>query len=209
MSQARHVLWGWVFPIVVLVGCSAAKSGDDVGGSAPPAADGSAGAADSGVPDGADAETGGQGGSAGTGGTGDASAGSAGSAGADMDGSADTDGSAGTGMPDGAPCSGVVVGAACWYLGSLGASCTDTCASHGGYDSATQRFAGSVGTDDQCKQVLDALGAGTAGDPVTDTNTGNALGCYYEGSQRFRELAGATTAGANRTTVQRACACVQ
>src|SRR5262245_39632717 len=57
------------------------------------------------------------------------------------------------------PCaSGVSVGGACWFLGSYGASCDETCGGHGNYDDATESYAGSSGTDLQCQMVLNALG---------------------------------------------------
>jgi hypothetical protein len=58
-------------------------------------------------------------------------------------------------------CAGARVLALCWYLGALGNSCQQTCASHGGYDTRT---AAAVGTPAQggslanCSQVLNALG---------------------------------------------------
>ena len=65
---------------------------------------------------------------------------------------------------------GIEVGGALWYLADDGASCDDTCASHGGYNEATRTYAGVIDEADvtvgvninNCDAVLNAL-AGTDG----------------------------------------------
>jgi hypothetical protein len=100
-------------------------------------------------------------------------------------------------------CDGVIVGGSCWYLGMAGASCTTTCAAHGGFNNATAVFAGHSGTDEDCALVLTALGrSGTANGQACDA------GCYYNTSNsgRFRCQGGS---GEAEIIVdgERACAC--
>lgn len=103
---------------------------------------------------------------------------------------------------------GAGAGGLCWYLGNEDlASCTQVCASHGGYNEGTASFAGSGGTDAQCQQVLTALGVFTG--TLQNTNTLNGvsgLGCGLYGQMPYR-VTSATTAGAMSTVYRRACAC--
>lgn len=108
-------------------------------------------------------------------------------------------------------CDGKLVGGACWYYGALNKSCDDVCTNHGGYNTATETDAGSVGTDDQCKSVLTAVGA-----PDDEFFTRGAcpqgFGCMYDYSNSVRvRCAGPgaipTTSAAKDTDVLRACAC--
>ena len=62
--------------------------------------------------------------------------------------------------PSPPPCD-AVTGGFCWFMGDSGASCDAACAIKGrAYDSATETYAGSGGTDANCVAVLDALGFG-------------------------------------------------
>lgn len=101
---------------------------------------------------------------------------------------------------------GAIVGGACWYLGVLDQTCTSVCAGHNGYNAATLSYAGSGGTNDNCKEVLDVL----TGDvrPLTGTQAAWALGCVVasNGTTRYRGLT-ATTEAANGAAYRRACAC--
>jgi hypothetical protein len=123
-------------------------------------------------------------------------------------------------VPEVDPCAGTSVGGACWYYGDIGESCEVVCALYGGYDEATRTYAGSDGTDSNCSQVLDALGAlpDTDGQLTTYTE-GQGLGCHVwvialgtEGvrAQWYRSLASTTPEAASADPwVRRACACQQ
>jgi hypothetical protein len=74
------------------------------------------------------------------------------------------------------PCVGVIVGGYCWYLGDLGQSCSEVCASHGGYHDATRTYAGSEGSSSNCWQVLDALHAPQGDSAIIYYDCGTYLG---------------------------------
>ncbi len=103
---------------------------------------------------------------------------------------------------------GAGAGGLCWYLGNEDlASCTQVCASHGGYNEGTANFAGSGGNDAQCQQVLTALGVFNGSLQNTSTLNGvSGLGCGLYGEMPYR-LTSPTTAGAMSTVYRRACAC--
>lgn len=115
-----------------------------------------------------------------------------------------------------AQCAGTRVGEYCWYLGAKGQSCDEVCAPHGGYHDATRFYAGSTGTNAQCTNVLNALGApsGAAGLRTDDISAGGC--CYLDfpdedlepPDMRVRYLM-ATTASARAGLMSRACACQQ
>ncbi len=103
-----------------------------------------------------------------------------------------------------ATCGGTSVGGYCWYAGAIGASCTTTCASHGGYNAATLSYAGSGGTDANCTSVEAALGWGIrfSGDISL-----SGLGCFsWSGVGVYLDTL-ATTADATWSNGARACAC--
>ena len=101
-------------------------------------------------------------------------------------------------------CDGTDVSGYCWYLGSVSQSCATVCGSHGGYNIATRDFAGSGGTDENCRVVLAALGA--TGDAVT--TEANTAGCYYNSSKAGRRRGtDATSDSASDANTERACAC--
>lgn len=101
-------------------------------------------------------------------------------------------------------CGGVEVGGYCWYLGAEGKNCDQVCVSHGGYHEATRTYAGSDGTDNNCIQVLDALGA-----PDGEFRTQSGYeGCYqfeFEGKSYRRRALYPTNSWASG--YRRACAC--
>jgi hypothetical protein len=105
---------------------------------------------------------------------------------------------------------GVDVGGFCWFLGALGAHCNATCAAAGGltYDVATGDYAGSGGTDQQCVDVLDALGVAAGPLLTTDTCVVGA-GCADEPGivSRIRCTVPPTDSTASFPGVNRACAC--
>lgn len=84
-------------------------------------------------------------------------------------------------------CGGVMVGCYCWYLSNTYGSCTQVCASHGGYHEATRTYAGSDGTDSNCWEVLVALGAPPDADGILYVGELRlvGLGCCYEGDGAY------------------------
>jgi hypothetical protein len=121
----------------------------------------------------------------------------------DADGDADTDADGGD-----AWCAGAAVGDSCWYFGAPDASCEDACAEHGGFDIATQDYAGSDGTDANCTEVLESLGA-TGGTVLPLYDSGTGVGCMTYFGSRYRVSDPATTADATYVGAQRACACLE
>lgn len=117
-------------------------------------------------------------------------------------------------------CGGKQVGGYCWYQGNYNASCTTTCASHGGYNAATLTYAGSSGTNANCKAVVETL-IGTTVDAATNSTGTKAVGCvyryYYDDQYQFTETYAhryttpatteAATISAGTYTEYRACAC--
>jgi hypothetical protein len=103
-------------------------------------------------------------------------------------------------------CAGNVVGGFCWYLAS-NVSCDSICATHGGYNEATRSYAGSDGTDANCRDVADALGIpGTTVTVVTPDNGFDGWGCISDNGIRLRHQF-PTNSTANSAGVARACAC--
>jgi len=100
-----------------------------------------------------------------------------------------------------AACGGALVGGFCWYLSNAD-SCTNTCASNGGYNEATKTYAGSSGSNANCKAVLDALGGS---DPTVGSTSSYANGCHNYNGSYYRDTS-TTTANSN-TGADRACAC--
>ena len=72
-------------------------------------------------------------------------------------------------------CAGVKVGEFCWYFGKENLSCDEVCSSHGGYDEATRSYAGSDGSQANCKSVLTALKVTL--DNFFETSQGG-IGCF-------------------------------
>jgi hypothetical protein len=91
---------------------------------------------------------------------------------------AGTDAAVDAGAP--APCSGRSVLDVCWYLGAAGASCDDTCTSHGGFDPRAAQHVGTTsqgGSNGDCRQILTALGK--SGSVTTATRSdNNGFGCH-------------------------------
>ncbi len=120
-------------------------------------------------------------------------------------------------------CDGTLVGGSCWYFGANNQSCDTVCATHGGYNSATETFAGSGGSDANCVSVLDALGQSQPGCTGAENRTGLAVGCGMDfntasscpasGSERnyVRYTSPATSSSGSSASsslfIRRACAC--
>jgi hypothetical protein len=108
--------------------------------------------------------------------------------------------------PSPPPCD-AVTGGFCWFMGDSGASCDAACAIKGrAYDSATETYAGSGGTDANCVAVLDALGI-PAGPLSMSALCFDGVGCLYAPpAGRARCTAPPTNSSASGS-VRRACAC--
>ena len=81
-------------------------------------------------------------------------------------------------------CSGSSQTGICWYLGSSGSSCQQTCASHG---QTAPEAAAQIGTSKQggslakCASLLDLLGVTATPGPATRSD-GRGLGCHVSQS---------------------------
>lgn len=110
---------------------------------------------------------------------------------------------------------GVKVGGFCWYLGGVAQSCATVCstAARGGYNSATQTYAGNSPSSNKnnCNAIFDALGvAGTSTSTSNCTAGGvfDGLGCAkLQSTGRAWCSLTAATSGASETSTQRVCAC--
>jgi hypothetical protein len=115
-------------------------------------------------------------------------------------------------------CSGVTVGGYCWYKATVAyQSCDTVCTNNGGYNDATDTYAGKNGTNSHCASVSQALGEGNAsvsatcssGIPSYGTN-GGALGCCFSSAYGNGRCTGSTTtstATGSNYSVRRLCAC--
>jgi len=113
--------------------------------------------------------------------------------------------------------SSVAFGGICWYLGTLGANCTTTCASHGGPSVNTPAVVGTAaqgGSLSSCAQIVELLAVtGTAASVASQFGVGCLV--YHSGSQA--DLATGpyweSTTAYNVTDMlpngQRVCGCVQ
>lgn len=111
-------------------------------------------------------------------------------------------------LQDGVHCDGATAGGHCWYLSEPGQTCDRLCLEYGGYDDATRTYAGSQGTDENCRFVLDVLNA--PGSSVAPTDMGIvSAGCYYSPSfhARLRVENLSTLPFATSGTERIACAC--
>ena len=123
-----------------------------------------------------------------------------------------------------AACEGVVIGGACWFEGDPGESCDAVCALHGGYNEATRIYAGSIGTDARCNEVLQGLGLSQQSGCTDVLNRSSpGLGCAADfdfgdagcnsgggGTIRFFRYTATTTSsgtGGGLPFIHRACAC--
>lgn len=99
---------------------------------------------------------------------------------------------------------GTEVGGGCWYMGGDAESCTTVCSSHGGYNAITRNYAGDLGSQANCDNVLTALGAPAPGTITSGGTYGD--GCSHRTTYRKWE-GGATTEAAGGSGRYRACAC--
>lgn len=211
MLFKRLILLVIALPLAALFSCSGSEAGaafDDGSGDGGADSDSDSDAdsdSDSDSDTDTDTETGSD-----TGADADADADADSDADTDSDSDSGTDGDTGDGPDAGAfPCAGAEVAGACWYLGAEDASCEDVCGAHGGFDPATQTFAGSDGTDLQCSEVLESLGA--PGGTVTPlSGSGIGVGCVVDHlGARYRVSDVPTTADATYSLARRACACAE
>jgi len=95
-------------------------------------------------------------------------------------------------------------GGFCWFLGAPGADCNATCSAAGrSYDTATGTYAGSGGTDQNCMDVMQALGV--SGSFFTVNLDGQ--GCANSPLGFFARDTFPTSPTASETSTERACAC--
>lgn len=57
----------------------------------------------------------------------------------------------------GLTCDGTKVGGYCWHLGDENKSCEEVCNPYGGYSDATRTYAGSNGSWENCRNVIEAM----------------------------------------------------
>jgi hypothetical protein len=101
-------------------------------------------------------------------------------------------------------CGGTQQGGYCWYQGLPGQSCTTVCAANGGYNPATQTYAGSSGTNANCMAVVNAIGTSYSGGTGTFAT---AAGCYIWVGGNLTRGTTATSSGYSHGSVIRFCAC--
>jgi len=96
---------------------------------------------------------------------------------------------------------------ACWLMGADGDDCATTCTHYGmTYSTATETFAGSSGTNANCKLVLDGLLDGAYDGNVVNVQAGG-FGCGVQpGPGGFRDV-DPTTPTRQAVGIRRACAC--
>jgi hypothetical protein len=86
----------------------------------------------------------------------------------------------------GVACAGIELFGICWYLGTAGASCDDTCSPHGGPSDAALARVGTRaqgGSPEECRAVL--IGLGQPADVVTATRPDDrGVGCHLYGFAR-------------------------
>lgn len=109
--------------------------------------------------------------------------------------------------PTAVPCAGTSVEGFCWYLGAAAESCDKTCAPHGGYHDATRTYAGSGGTNEQCKKVALALGIMGAEQSVTEGAGKFGVGCSVWLDTNIDRATTLTTSDAYYGNTRRICAC--
>ena len=103
-------------------------------------------------------------------------------------------------------CGGVEVGGYCWYYGGTNQSCTQVCSTRGGYNAATNTFAGRDGNNANCSAVASALGLSST--VTTLTSCFGPYGCMEAYGNTYRcTNGGATTAGGSDSFMRRICAC--
>jgi hypothetical protein len=85
-------------------------------------------------------------------------------------------------LPEPEPvCGGALLQGACWYMGDLGQSCDDVCATHGGFSTAALALIGTPaqgGSLEGCTAVLQALGTFSGAVSEGFREDGLGLGCH-------------------------------
>lgn len=105
-------------------------------------------------------------------------------------------------------CSGTEVGGFCWYLGTDGQSCTTVCTGKGGYNVATNTYAGGGGSIGNCEAVLAALSAPGSSPASTSCSFTDNLGCELRSGTQWGYCGvSATSASATVGNWARVCAC--
>jgi len=110
-------------------------------------------------------------------------------------------------------CGGHSAGGYCWYLTTSSVSCNTFCASRGGCNvNGLQNYAGQLGSNANCYNLLESLGALTPGQAVLDASSSRPIACfaYSTGGGRFRITSRAATCAGSNTTqpiLRLACSC--
>jgi len=105
-------------------------------------------------------------------------------------------------------CTGVRYRSHCWHLSHFDESCTEVCATKGGYDDATRTVAGDLGSLADCDAVLALLGRdGNISEGTAEVVGG--VGCVAApfATTNFWITSPITTADAAWSSGERACAC--
>jgi hypothetical protein len=99
---------------------------------------------------------------------------------------------------------GTFINGACWYLGALNETCDTVCTSHTSYNTTTQYYGGSSGTNAECQLLMDTMGVPGTGAPAT---IAQSWGCHYHSTNGRYRGTSATSSSTRNASVQRICAC--
>jgi hypothetical protein len=102
-------------------------------------------------------------------------------------------------------CGGTEYNGSCWYMGGVNRSCSYTCSTHGGYDSAACTYAASNNTN--CNNVLNAVLGWSYNGFYTSGYYGYHMGCHAYSNYGFRDMSGCTENGTPGDGSSRVCAC--
>jgi hypothetical protein len=109
-------------------------------------------------------------------------------------------------------CAGVAMNGACWYLGAPGASCSATCATHGGDAPNAASFVGvpaQGGSLAKCASLLVALGYDSTKPAEARRSDDAGVGCHVYGLKSFWLSAPAYSPRARLSSAKLACGCVE
>jgi len=91
-------------------------------------------------------------------------------------------------------------------MGNVAQSCATVCTNHGGYNAATMTYAGSSGTNENCKTVSSTLSPGSAWN--SEVYSGLSCGCISQAGAIYRDTSPTTAEGADTVNgAMRFCAC--
>jgi hypothetical protein len=145
----------------------------------------------------------------------DASAGASnsdGAAGASGAGAGASNSDGGAGASSAGSCAGVALNGACWYFSSLGASCSATCAAHGGDAPNAPSFVGvpaQGGSLAKCASLLVALGYDSTKPGQATRSDAAGVGCHVYGLKSYWLSAPAYSPDAHLGSAKLVCGCVE